>query len=369
MLIKNLRVLNFRNITQLTIDCHARFNLMTGKNGAGKTSILEAIHIMATGKSFRTHLPSRFIAHNHPTTTITAQVLTSKSTELPVLIGLEKHRTGERKLKINREPTDSTAKIAEICPIQMIPVDCYRLFSDGPKSRRSFLDWGVFHVEPSFLNHALHYNRALKQRNALLKNKSQTSTITSWDQILILHGEAIDTLRSSYLTDLKGYFYNSLAQLLGNVTFNCELSYKRGWSNEDSLRDAFSNSIERDKKYGATHVGPHRADCQLFIDKIPACDELSQGQLKVATYALKLAQGQLLKAKTGKTPIFLIDDLPSELDTEKQGAVISILKSLSCQAFITAITDESLLPACIEEGASVFHVEHGTHINQHVSTT
>lgn len=363
MYISNLAVFNFRNIDHVELSCSPTFNLITGENGAGKTSLLEAAHVLATGKSFRTHLPSRYIAHDHPAATVTAKIYTD-NLESTTLLGMEKHRQGDRILKINREPVDSIAKIASICPIQMVEVDCHRIFSDGPKVRRSFLDWGVFHVKPHFLDHSLQYNRILKQRNALLKSQQSQATVTSWDQLLIEHGNIIDQERSLYLVDFIDIFNEIIAQLLGDTSTHCKLSYKPGWREGGSLATALQNSYSRDQKYGTTHAGPHRADCQLYSGNIQASDELSQGQLKVAAYALQLAQGILLKKKTGKSPAFLIDDLPSELDKEKQGAVIKILKSLNCQVFITAISSDHLLQQLDEEGTSVFHVEHGKHQNQ-----
>lgn len=365
MYISKLCVYNFRNIELIELDCCPAFNLIMGTNGAGKTSILEAAHVLATGKSFRTHLPSRFITHEHPASTITALIHTEIS-DPPMLLGMEKHRQGDRIIKINRESVDSTAKIAEHFPVQMIEVDCHRIFSDGPKVRRSFLDWGVFHVKPEFLTHSLQFNRILKQRNMLLKSQRSQSTVSSWDHLLTEHANVIDQERRAYHIDFIDNFNDILKKLLGKVPFECQLTYKQGWKEGHSLEEALKNSFSRDQKYGTTHVGPHRADYQLYSGNIPASDELSQGQMKVAAYALQLAQGMLLKEKTGKSPVFFIDDLPSELDQIKQGAVMEILKQLDCQVFITAITGNKITQNLEEEGISVFHVEHGVLKNQSV---
>jgi len=202
------------------------------------------------------------------------------------------------------------------------------------------------------------YNRVLKQRNMALKNQLPKSEVTVWDDEYIQLSNTIDSLRTKYIDEFKTIYQHIISQLLPSFDA-IEMRYKRGWSKERALKDLLNEHINRDLVFGYTQDGPHRADFQLYVNSCPADDILSQGQLKLAAYALHLAQGVLLKDQTNKTPIYLIDDLPSELDTKKQVLVLDILKNLNAQVLITSITAESLAKLADYKDSKMFHVEHG----------
>jgi DNA replication and repair protein RecF len=332
------------------------FNIFFGENGAGKTSLLEAIYYLGMGRSFRTHLTSRVIEHDQPSLMLTATIYKEESNQS--FIGLERMRGGERTIKLDREIQASIAPIARLIPLQLISVDSYRYFSDGPKERRSFLDWGVFHMNTEFLALWQSYNRVLKQRNAALKSGFSQSDVSIWNNEYIQLSEDIDALRTIYIEAFKTIYNEILLQLLPCFN-NIEIRYKRGWTKDRALQSLLNEHFLRDSAFGYTQDGPHRADLQLYIDKCPADDILSQGQLKLAAYALHLAQGILLKQQTGKAPIYLIDDLPSELDIQKQTLILDIIKNLNAQVFITGITADTLQSLLDHPGSSMFHVEHG----------
>ena len=357
MHVNNVTINEFRNIRSCALSLSNGFNVLAGDNGAGKTSILEAIHTLATGKSFRTHLPSRYIMHDQPACVVTATLITHDQSSQ--LAGLERNRDGSRQLRLNREPIQTIAPIAKLFPIQNICVDSHRFFSDGPKSRRSFLDWGLFHVEPGFLDISQDFNRVLKQRNAALKSKLSLPDIQVWDESFIRLSNAINDFRTSYINDFNEFFYRVGDLLLPNLPYKLELRFKQGWNKSQTIDDQLAQQIDRDFYYGSTQSGPHRADLQLYANGIPADDVLSQGQLKVASYALHIAQGELLHQKTGCAPVYLIDDLPSELDEEKQGAVMDLLSNIQTQVIITAIDSRFIEKRACRNSISVFHVEQG----------
>jgi DNA replication and repair protein RecF len=354
---KKIHIETFRNIESTTLLCQPGFNILYGSNGAGKTSLLEAIYTLATGKSFRTHLPSRYIQHDQAHCLLSAAFVCQDKEHF---IGVQRHKNGEKQLKLDQKPIKAIADIASLLPIQNISVDCHRIFSDSPKSRRSFIDWGVFHTKKSFINSVLQINRLLKQRNAALKQPTSLQKIQIWNRPFAEISQAIHYARANYLEKFNPIYNECLQTLLPELCVNAEIRYKPGWNLESDLEILLSQHIEREKILGSTQYGPHRADIQLYINKIPADDVLSQGQLKVAGYALHLAQGMLLKTLTGKHSIYLIDDLPSELDENKQKSTLKILNSLNSQIFITAINPNSLLMTTEEnQKTSLFHVEHG----------
>lgn len=356
MYFKNITIDCFRNIQNSSLELSPHFNIFYGDNGAGKTSILEALYYIGMGKSFRTHLASRVIQNDQHSLKITAKINDNDASSH--FIGLERHRNGERIIKLDREMQVSIAPILQLLPLQLLSVDSYRYFSDSPKGRRSFLDWGVFHMKQNFLELWQSYNRILKQRNSALRHGLTKSEVIIWDNEFIELSQSIDLFRSQYLEAFKPIYQNIFFKLLPKFK-TCDIRYKRGWAKDRGLKDILEEHYSRDFALGYTSSGPHRSDLQLYINKYPADDVLSQGQLKLAAYALHLSQGILLKQQLNKSPIYLIDDLPSELDPEKQMLIIEIIKELSAQVFITGIVIDTLQDLAVEEGAKVFHVKQG----------
>ena len=355
--IKNLTIHSFRNIPETSIELLSNFNLFFGENGAGKTSILEALYCLATSKSFRTHVIPTIINHTQEQFLLTGSLVSGDNTEK--FIAVERFRNGDKNIKLNYEPIRSIAAITKLIPMQVIGVDSYRFFSDGPKERRAFLDWGLFHVKNEFLTLWQQFNKVLKHRNAALKLKQSHAEIMLWDEQFVQLSEELDHWRSLYLIDFEAIYLETLLKLLPTHENTISIRYKRGWGEQNSLKDLLGTQIYRDLAIGHTQNGPHRADLQVYVGDLPADDVLSQGQQKIAAYALHLAQGILLKNQTGQSSIYLIDDLPSELDKTKRSAVINILKELNSQVIITSILKEDVLELAEQESSQLFHVEQG----------
>lgn len=352
MPITHLTIHQFRNLTSASITPFSGINIFYGQNGTGKTSVLEAIYFLGVGRSFRTHLIPRIIHHDTPAFVLFAQ-LWKENREIS--IGMERSRQGDKKIRMDGETLLSVALLAKQLPLQLLTTESHRYFHDGPKSRRQFLDWGVFHVEPLFYAQWQHFQKALLQRNAALKSQRPQSEIAVWDHEIAQLAQILDQYRIQYLSQLEPILNHLLQIVLPELDLH--LRYYRGWSQEKDLAELLENQFARDRQLGYTHSGPHRADCQLYAGKVPVFDELSQGQQKLAAYALHLAQGILLQKQSGQCPIYLIDDFPSELDPDKRHFVASILSQLQAQVFITGITCEELSETFSQK--QLFHVEHG----------
>ncbi len=163
--------------------------------------------------------------------------------------------------------------------------------------------------------------------------------------------------RLNYINHLQPILFEIFSNILPGV--DLKLRYYKGWPMDTDLSEALENGLMRDQQLGYTQYGPHRADLQLYIGKAPIGDMLSQGQQKLVAYALHLAQGLLLQKLTEQKPIYLIDDLPSELDPEKRRLISSLLKQLQAQVFITGITADELNGMLPDHSAQMFHVEQG----------
>ncbi|MGF1870955.1 DNA replication/repair protein RecF [Photobacterium indicum] len=354
MALTRLIVKDFRNIEACDLALSPRFNFLVGANGSGKTSVLEAIHYLGHGRSFRSHLTSRVIRHEQQELFIHGRVLTDNQLELP--LGINKKRDGTMEVKVSGESGQKLSQLAQVLPLQLITPEGFELLIGGPKYRRSFIDWGVFHIEPKFYNAWSRIKRLTKQRNALLKIARSYRELSYWDQELAVLAEEISVWRDEYLIAVKQKAAEICQGFLPE--YEIQLSYYRGWEKETPYAELLKRNFERDCQLGYTVNGPHKADLRMKVAGTPVEDVLSRGQLKLMVCALRLAQGLHLTEATGKQCIYLLDDFASELDSHRRALLAQRLKETNAQVFISAISDEQIADMHDENG-KMFHVEHG----------
>ncbi len=347
---------NIRNISSQAFYPSSGLNLIYGKNGSGKTSILEAVYLLGRGRSFRTRLLKQLISTNEQSLTVVGKVL-SNNLEQAVTIGISYDKKTKSKIRVNGRNIKTTADLANHFPLLFIGSDIGRLLSSGERQRRRCLDWGVFHVEPTFLSLWKRYNNALKQRNASLKSSSQTLT-SAWNLELDSSGSEMSKMRSDYVRNLTPFFFDYLKKLLGSSVDVTRLSFERGWPKSMSFMEYLQGSYLRDAQVGYTQRGPHRADIKLDIKHGSLANFGSGGQQKLVTCALLLSQIALYKSMMSKQCVVLVDDLPSELDLEFRRKFINLLLSLDGQVFITG-TELELFDLQAPGDKKMFHVEQG----------
>jgi DNA replication and repair protein RecF len=348
----------FRNLAELDLEFSPCFNFIYGPNGSGKSSLLEAIYFLSLGRSFRSSLASRAIQYDAKSFNLFSVILGQCVTTL----GLEKLRQGKTKIKIGNN-TNSVSELAKLLPLQLINPNSYQLLSGGPKARRQFIDWGVFHVEPQFFQVWQRFQQVLKQRNAALQQQAPMNHIKVWDLELIEAANEITLLREKYvqqLTPLLTELMNNLLNLQG-----LSIDFYQGWDKKINLGSILISSIVRDYKLAYTHFGPHRADLVIKLNGNPVHEVLSRGEQKLLTCALQLAQGLLLKKITAKTCIYLFDDLFAELDQVKQNALMHLLESLEAQVFITAIEETLIKGVETRMLGKIFQVKQGKIIEKY----
>lgn len=358
--ITSLQITQLRNIRNIQIECAPQFNLFFGDNAAGKTSVLEAIYYLSTGKSFRTHHHNHVIQQSEDQLMLFAHL---HSNDMSLQIGLQRLRDGSLQIRFNEETLHSIAEISYALPIQFIGSDSHCILSEGPKYRRQFLDWGLFYTNPFFYSQWKTFQKILTQRNAALKARAPRNELLIWNEQFVKAGEALNVLRKAYLDDFLPVFNKIAFVLLENVSIL--IDYLPGWDRNITLETCLNQNVSRETMIGHSLYGPHRADLVLTANELPVQDGLSQGQQKLVSYALRLAQGLYLQSCTSKTPIYLIDDLPSELDPKKRILVTEILVSLCAQVFITGIESHALQEICDQHHENkMFHVKQGV-IMQH----
>ncbi|MCL4122005.1 UNVERIFIED_CONTAM: hypothetical protein GTU68_008220 [Idotea baltica] len=360
MSLRHIIVTDVRNLRSVTITPSSRINILYGNNGSGKTSLLEAIHLLGIARSFRSNKLLSIIRYDQSDYSVfgKVQLLDKSTTEL----GISRNRDGKVSIRIDGESIHSASILARKLPLQLINSDSFDLLEGSPKNRRNFIDWGVFHVEQNFFSEWQNMQKSLKQRNSILRHGTiDKISLAVWSKEFCNAARKIDKLRENYIETFIPVFKKVLKKLIDIE--NLTLNYYRGWGHDKDLFNILDEALYRDKQVGYTQAGPQRADLKFRIGTHNASEVLSRGQQKLVVCALRITQGMLINedvlSKKRKC-IYLIDDLPSELDEVHRNVLCQLLEELQCQVFITCVDYKSLKESWKEETPlAMFHVEQG----------
>lgn len=346
MPLERVRIEGFRCLTAVDLEFDPQRNYLFGRNGAGKTSVLEAIHLLGRGRSFRTRQTRRLIQHGSQGFSIYGEFGSATGRRR---LGVALDSSGFQ-VHLDGEPARGMSALATVLPVHVIEPTMHRLIEGGPSERRRFLDWGVFHVEPSYLDNWRRYRRILGQRNAALK---QGQDLSAWQEPLLKVANVVDHARKSYENDLNREFADFSESLLGSAI---EIDYRSGWAEGATLEDALQASEKKDRSFGLTHVGPHRADLRVSLGARGVREEISRGQQKLVAAALILAQIRVFAKAHGEGGVLLVDDPAAELDQAALQALLSALDGLPAQLILTGLSETSLAP---KKDAPVLYIEQG----------
>jgi DNA replication and repair protein RecF len=328
-----VQVTDFRCLQSAALDLDSRFTLVSGANASGKTSLLEAVYVLGRGRSFRTRRLEHLIRHGRERFVVFGEV---DAFGRRVSLGVEGSAAGVR-AKLGGAKVNSLAELAPLLPVQIIDPEIHRLIEEGPSRRRRFLDWGVFHVEPRFVDDWQRFQQALKQRNAALKARQARSVTAAWDGDLAGYGESLSAARTRYVRSLTEHAVRATRKLLG---MDLSISYRPGWARGSTLAEALEQSWNHDQDSGATQVGPHRAELVIRLNEMSVKDRISRGQQKLLAAALLMAQVKLFPPDSGVRPSLLLDDPAAELDNERLTGLIAEISAQSAQLIVTTLHPE-----------------------------
>ncbi len=362
MPIFSVRADNFRNLSPKTIELHPHLNFLFGANASGKTSFLEAIYFLSSAKSFRTHKIQNIFKKTDDSEVREVLVFGSTgsgSKEGQDKQGVKKSIDGQTSIRMNGESLKSSAELARTLPVIVIEPRSFDLLVGGPKVRRKFLDWGVFHVEQDFPYIWKSFSQCLKQRNSVLRSgRIDDNLLNIWSTKLAHYGEQLSALRGKYLNDFEEKFIANLKEF--GITDEIRISYYRGWDKDLPLESILGTHVNSDRDKGVTSYGPQRADLRIRLGRVNAAEVLSRGQQKLVVLALHLAHVQVLLRARGVGATVLIDDIYAELDKDNINRVFGYLKELRSQVVCTALAlDVANLGIEPGRNCKLFHVEHG----------
>jgi len=341
---------NFRCIRAAHLALDPQVTGIVGENGSGKTSLLESIYFLAHGRSFRASQREKLLPPQADFLRVVGRIQTARG---ELVAGVEYGEQGTR-ANLAGQGISGIAEIAEILPVQVIDPGVHRLIEEGSARRRRLLDWGVFHVKHDFLGVWRRYQRALQQRNAVLRSSGDEQLLAAWEGELSTAGHRVDSLRSEYASQLLPYFVAIAEQLLGAQ--GARFAYRRGWATEHDLAAQLIESRPRDQRLRTTTVGAHRADIAFVFEGAPARDRVSRGQQKLLAAAFILAQLAYQAAQGAPPACLMLDDPAAELDVDNLGKLLAAVSKIPAQLVITSVHESGL------EGVRLgrkFHVKQG----------
>jgi DNA replication and repair protein RecF len=346
-----LNIHNFRNIIHKEYHFNNKINIFYGENGVGKTSILEAIHITSSGKSFRKSSIKSIINFEKDNLTVFIETLNKQTKNS---FSISKHKTGKFKAKVNNSSVSKQSEITNQFPVISIDPEVYRLVDFGPLYRRNYLDWLVFHVKHDYIVLWKKVYKCIKQLNYLYKKKAPESEIVFWELNFITFSNELNDIRNNFFNQITPKI-NKLSTLIQKDLCDISINFKKGWSKDLSLQEQLNTDKNKNRLYGQLQHGPHKMDIQIKDGIHPASQTLSRGQKKTLSMIFYMAYIELLLENDIK-PVLCLDDLDAELDSIKLKKVADFFINTGSQIFITSVLKEKIENAFPE--AELFHVKH-----------
>jgi len=355
MTVVDLRVRDFRNIDEARLEPAADLNLILGPNASGKTSMLEALYVLGRGRSFRSADLRELIRRGAPAMQVVATVAGAGGRRS--VLGLQRS-PGALLARVAGQPARSLAELAAELPVLLLDAGSHQLIEGGPSQRRRFLDWGVFQTIGGYLESWRRFARALRNRNAALRQGAANALVQAWDVELATTAEAVDGARRSYLQALAEPLAAVGSALLEDTRIS--LDYRRGWPEGAALGAQLAAALAQDRRQGHTRLGPQRAELKVLVDGRRAVEQVSRGQQKLLAAALVIAQAVVYQSRRGGVCVLLVDDFPAELDRSNAERLLQALVASGAQLFVTTIELGELGESILAQPGKTFRMGAGS---------
>lgn len=325
MYVSKLYLHHFRNYSETLLEFSPSVNLIRGRNAQGKTNLLEALYLLGTGRSFRTPHLKELIQQEQPFFFLEAEIY-KEGIHQTLRLSFDGQN---KKLDYNHTSYPHFTNLLGLLPIVLLAPEDVLLITGAPTERRRFLDIHLAQSDPLYVHHLSRYMRALKQRNTLLRKKTE-STLETWEALLITSATYLRAKRQEAINALTPHL-TAFMQELSQSQDMLEVRYL------PSFTQNYQPHRAKELIFGSTLIGPHRDELAIFINHQEARSFASQGQLRCAIAALKLAQWHSLRELQGVPPLFCIDDFAAHLDTARRESLLSKLTTFG-QVFLTSPT-------------------------------
>ena len=332
MIIKSIELQNFRNYEYESIEFDEKTNILYGDNAQGKTNVLEAVFISGTNKSHKGSKDMELINFNSNEAHIKA-VISKRDIDYRIDMHLRKSKS--KGIAINGIPIRRASELYGLVNIIFFSPEDLNIIKSGPSARRRFIDMELCQLDKIYVDNLIKYNKTLEQRNKLLKdiyfNPSLEDTLDIWNSNLVKYGSEIIKRRRIFIEKLNSIIENIHYKLSGNKE-HLVISYEESVM-EDKFLQELNDNIGRDKKTKMTGCGPHRDDISFLIGDVDIRKYGSQGQQRTTALSLKLAEIELVRQSIGDSPVLLLDDVLSELDSNRQNYLLNSINDV--QTIIT----------------------------------
>lgn len=332
MIIKSIELNHFRNYENLNIEFDRETNILYGDNAQGKTNILESVYLCGTTKSHKGSKDFEMITFNQEESHIRMVVLKE---EIPYRIDMHLKKNKPKGIAINGVPIKKASELFGIVNMVFFSPEDLNIIKNGPSQRRRFIDSELCQLDKFYLYNLASYNKIINQRNKLLKDiyfrPDLEETLEIWDNQLINYGTQIINRRNSFINQLQDIIHDNHLHLSGGKEDLC-LKYEPN-TEADCLKEQLTRNRKKDKKLKISTVGPHRDDLSFLISGIDIRSYGSQGQQRTAALSLKLSEIEIVRQTVKDSPILLLDDVLSELDSNRQNYLLNSIHNI--QTIIT----------------------------------
>lgn len=376
MNVNKIRLINFRNLVDLSINFDSSINIFIGNNAQGKTNIIESIYTLMRGTSYRTTDDRNLINWNKKKCYILGEVqLKEENFKISILLDNneiieEDSKKLKKTIKLNKKYQRKSTLLKKFNPVVFSPEDL-QIIKSAPSLRRKFLDDVIINIYPAYSQYLKNYNRILFQRNTLLKKERIKSKINNqlpiWDQKITELGTLIILYRIQILKNLNQkakIFHQMMSENKETIKLKYNSNILADYTDNESairkiMQSKLENAREKDFQLKVTTVGPHRDDYYVMNNSIDLGIYGSQGQQRTAILSLKLAALELFKEKENEYPPLLLDDVMSELDLERKIFLLKLIKERAVQTFITSINLNNLTKIDFMKNSKIFRVKNG----------